>query len=327
MSKQHSWNAVPIVIAIGLLLFTPGCKDTDRGLTEVNAYASFVSEGGDIAFPSDFPNGFVFIGSWAVNGNGGVAEIHAVYTRPMDVSSYHETGKFLDGAVLIKEVSTALGATHTTGEAFWAHESKTWFLMIKDSKQRFPANPLWGEGWGWAQFDPATKQQISTSYQTDCQSCHIPVRQSDWVYAYAYPVLGPKGQATRPMDAVMGDHAEDTPGDSGVIVGQGAGSDVAAGKVAFGIYCASCHSVTTGGTKIGPSLTGVVGRKAGTSPGYEYSPAMLNFDVTWTPENIAKHIEKPAELIPGNRMGKLFPRGVQDAKQREDIVAYLRTVR
>jgi cytochrome c len=129
------------------------------------------------------------------------------------------------------------------------------------------------------------------------------------------------------MDAVMGDRAEDTPADSGVIVGQAAGSDVAAGKAAFGIYCAACHSVTTGGTGIGPSLGGVVGRKAGTSPGYAYSPAMSNSEVIWTPENIAKHLEKPKELIPENRMGNLFPRGVQDAKQRGDIVAYLQTVR
>ena len=327
MSKRHSQNAGPMAIAIGLLLFAPGCSDTDRGRTDADAYSSFVSEGGDITFPADFPNGFVFIGSWAVNGTSGVAEIHAVYSRPIDVSNYKETGKFLDGALLVKEVSATLGAKHTTGNAFWAHESKTWFLMIKDSRERFPSNPLWGDGWGWAQFDPGTKKQISTNYETDCLSCHIPARKSDWVYAYAYPVLGPKGQAILPKDAGMGDRAEDTSGDSGVIVGQGAGSHVAAGKVAFGKNCAACHSVTTGGAGIGPSLAGVVGRKVGTSPGYAYSPAMSNSEIIWTPENIAKHLEKPAELIPGNRMGNLFPRGVQDARQRGDIIAYLQTVR
>jgi cytochrome c len=327
MNRQHLRNAGPITIAIGLLLFASGCKDTDRGPTGVDAYSSFVNEGGDITFPADFPNGYVFIGSWAVDSSDGVADIHSVYTRPVDVSNFKETGKFLDGAVLVKEVSGTLGATHTTGNAFWAHETKTWFLMIKDSKQRYPSNPLWGDGWGWAEFDPATKKQISTNYKADCQGCHIPARQSDWVYAYAYPVLGPKGQANLPKDAVMGDRAEETPVHGGVIAGQDAGSDVAAGKVAFGVTCAACHSVTTGGAGIGPSLAGVVGRKAGTSPGYAYSPAMSNSEVIWTPENIAKHLEKPKELIPENRMGNLFPRGVQDAKQRGDIVAYLQTVR
>lgn len=327
MSNQHSQNARRIAIAIGLLLFTAGCKDTDRGPTDVDAYSSFVNDRGDIKFPSDFPTGFVFIGSWAVNEAAGVTEIHAVYARPIDVSNYQKTGKFLDGAVLVKEVSTTLGAAHTTGNAFWANDTKTWFMMIKDSKQRFPSNPLWGDGWGWAEFDPDTKKQISTNYKTDCQSCHIPVSQSEWVYAYAYPVLGPKGQATRPKNTVMGDHAEDMLEQSGVMAGKEAGSDVAAGKVAFGKNCAACHSVTTGGTGIGPALAGVAGRKAGTLPGYEYSAAMSKSKVIWTPENIAKHLEKPQELIPGNRMGNLFPRGVQDAKQREDIVAYLQTVK
>lgn len=54
---------------------------------------------------------------------------------------------------------------------------------------------------------------------------------------------------------------------------------------------------------------------------------MSSSDVIWTPENLGKHLEKPKELIPGNRMGNLFPKGVQDAKQREDIVAYLQTVK
>jgi len=54
---------------------------------------------------------------------------------------------------------------------------------------------------------------------------------------------------------------------------------------------------------------------------------MSNSEVIWTPENIAKHLEKPKELIPGNRMGNLFPGGVQDPRQRGDIVAYLQTVR
>ncbi len=327
MRKQHSQNAGRMITAIGLLLFASGCKEVDRGRTEVDAYSSFVSEGGDIRFPADFPNGYVFIGSWAVNGSGGVADIHSVYTRPMDVSNFKETGKFLDGAVLVKEVSTTLGARHTTGNAFWAHKTKTWFLMIKDSKQRFPSNPLWGDGWGWGQFDPETKKQISTNYKADCQGCHIPARQSDWVYTYAYPALGPRGQSTIPKDAAAGDSAKDTPENSGVTIGQGTGNDVAAGKVAFGANCAACHSVTAGASGIGPSLAGVVGRKAGILPGYEYSPAMSNSKVIWTPENIAKHLEKPKDLIPGNRMGNLFPAGVQNARHRGDIVAYLQTVR
>lgn len=329
MSAKASQIAGFITIVIGVLLAATGCRQSDPvpAGVDVDAYSTFVSKVGDIEFPTDFPNGYVFIGSWAVSGADGVSEIHSVYGRPIDVVNFKETGKFLDGAVLVKEVSSALGANHTTGNSFWAHETKTWFMMIKDSKQRFPSNPLWGDGWGWAEFDPATRKQISTNYKADCLGCHVPAKQSDWVYSYAYPVLGPKGQATIPKDAVAADHAEDMPVHSSVMVGQEAGSEVVAGKRAFDINCASCHSLTPGETGIGPSLAGVLGRKAGTSPGYAYSPAMLNSEVIWTAENLSKHIEKPKELILGNRMGGLFPRGVQDAKQREDIVAYLQTVK
>jgi cytochrome c len=324
MVKQRLLFAVAIAIT-GLLLFVSGYKQAQSEPPEVSAYSSFVDETGNIKFPPGFPNGYVFIGSWAVNGSAGVAEIHAVYTRAVDVANFKATGEFLDGAVLVKEVSATLGAAHTTGNASWAHESKTWFMMIKDSKHRFQSNPLWGDGWGWAQFDPATRVQISKNYKTDCQGCHIPAKRSDWVYTYAYPALGPKGQTNLPKDAVSGDHAKDKPEQSSS-AGQGAGGDVVAGKTAFGINCASCHSVAPGANGMGPSLAGVVGRKAGTAPGYDYSTAMSNADLVWTLENISKHIEKPRELIPGNRMGNLFL-GLQNAKQRADVVAYLQTLK
>ncbi len=329
-AKLQSRSSGAVAIAIGLLLFSPGCRNLESEWPAVDAFAYLVSDSGNISFPAEFPDGFVFIGSWAVSATGGaagVADIHSVYARPMDVSAFKETGRFLDGAVLVKEVSATLGASHTTGNAFWAHETKTWFLMIKDTEKRFPTNPLWGDGWGWAQFDPDTKQQIATDYETDCRGCHVPVMQSDWVYTYAYPVLGPGGQAARPKDAVPGDTAGNTQGHGSASTGQGAGTDVVAGKAAFGANCAACHSVTASRNGIGPSLAGVVGRKAGAVPGYAYSPEMLNSGVIWVPENIAKHLEKPKEFIPGNRMGNLFPRGVQDAGQRGDIVAYLQTVR
>ena len=333
MSRIGSRMAAGSIVAIAALLCAGGCKQSDPVQAELDPYSSFVSKTGDIGFPANFPSGFVFIGSWAVTGDGGVADIHSVYARPIDVVNFNETGRFLDGAVLVKEVTLAVGSKHTTGNAFWANETKTWFLMVKDANERFPSNPLWGDGWGWAEFDPATKKQISTNYQADCKGCHVPAMQSDWVYSYAYPALGPNAQATVPKDIIVGEPeagaarhggavAQET-GSDAVDVAQDTGSDVAAGKVTFEIYCSSCHSMTPGENGIGPSLAGVAGRKAGTSAGYAYSPAMSSSEVIWTAENLASHIEKPKELIPGNRMGGLFPRGVQDAKKRGEIVAYL----
>lgn len=319
-------RAVLIFAAAGLLGLA-ACKETSSSSAEPDTYAQLVSEGGEISFPADFPNGFVFIGSWAVAGDGGVADIHSVYARPSDVTAFKTAGKFPDGAVLIKEVMATRGATHTTGEAFWPQETKTWFMMVKDAEGRFADNPLWGDGWGWAQFDPKdTTRQIATDYKTDCQSCHVPVKDSDWIYTYAYPTLGPKGQVNIPEGAMPAAMAHDATGHRSTATDGGKG-DPAAGKIAFEKTCTACHSTAAGQAGIGPSLAGVAGRKAGTGPGYEYSPQMVQSGVTWTPENLTKHLEKPREFIPGNRMGNLFPNGVTDAAERQDIVAYLGTLK
>jgi hypothetical protein len=52
--------------------------------------------------------------------------------------------------VLVKEVFATDHAQLTTGDAHWATGTKVWFVMIKDDKGRYPGNPLWGDGWGWA---------------------------------------------------------------------------------------------------------------------------------------------------------------------------------
>lgn len=320
------------VVASIVLVGVSACKEAGPVSAEPDAYSQMVSADGAISFPADFPNGFMFIGSWAVAGDEGVADIHSVYARPSDVEAFKQAGKFPDGAVLIKEVSSTRGATHTTGEAFWPDQTKTWFMMIKDTQGRFDSNPLWGDGWGWAQFDPKDpSRQIATDYKVDCQACHTPVKDLDWIYTYAYPALGPKGQVNIPSDATAGAMAE---GAAGHRTGAAAASDpadgqgdVAAGKIAFEATCAACHSTAPGQAGIGPSLAGVAGRKSGTGPGYQYSQQIIDAGITWTPENLAKHLEDPKGFIPGNRMGNLFPNGVKDAKQRSDIIAFLETLK
>lgn len=87
--------------------------------------------------------------------------------------------------------------------------------------------------------------------------------------------------------------------------------------------CAACH--TSDGTNgLGPSIKGVYGRKAGTARGFTYSPAMKKAGVTWDDETLEAFIANPQKAIPGN----LMPfSGVADAKQRAEIIAYLKTVK
>lgn len=75
---------------------------------------------------------------------------------------------------------------------------------------------------------------------------------------------------------------------------------------------------------IGPSLFGVVGREAGTIPGFHYSPANKNSGITWTPEKLDPYLTNPKAIVPGTTM--MFA-GLKDAQQRADLIAYLATLK
>ena len=91
---------------------------------------------------------------------------------------------------MVKEIDATDHAQMTTGDAHWATKNIEWFILIKDEKQRFPNNPLWGDGWGWALFKAdAPDKQVATDYKKDCISCHVPAKSTDWIYVQGYPVL------------------------------------------------------------------------------------------------------------------------------------------
>jgi cytochrome c len=96
--------------------------------------------------------------------------------------------------------------------------------------------------------------------------------------------------------------------------------DAEAGKKVFQ-KCAPCHSVGPGATnKVGPNLSGLVGRKSGTEEGFSYSDAMKNSGLTWDEATFKEYITDPKKKVPGNKM--LFP-GVKDELERDDLFAYL----
>jgi cytochrome c len=102
-----------------------------------------------------------------------------------------------------------------------------------------------------------------------------------------------------------------------------AGSNAdAGGEIKFNTFCRQCHSFVKGDNRLGPSLYGVVGRKAGTAPGYlAYSSSMKMAGWVWTPEMIDKWITNPYKILPNTNM-RPFP-GVPDAKTRQTIIAFL----
>ncbi len=98
--------------------------------------------------------------------------------------------------------------------------------------------------------------------------------------------------------------------------------DAASGKQAFA-QCAACHAVTNA-NGLGPSLQGIVGRKSGAFPDFRYSRVMKNAGITWDDKNLDAFLTDPQKLVPGNVMP--FS-GMADAKQRADVIAYLKTVK
>lgn len=103
-----------------------------------------------------------------------------------------------------------------------------------------------------------------------------------------------------------------------------AADEVAAGKAAFK-KCVLCHVTEAGkSNKAGPSLFGVVGRKSAALQDYNYSEAMEKFDRTWDEATLDEYLADPRGAVPGTKM--IYP-GIKDKKEREEIIAYLETLK
>jgi cytochrome c len=100
--------------------------------------------------------------------------------------------------------------------------------------------------------------------------------------------------------------------------------DAAAGQVLFTHKCAICHTVVEGQNKAGPSLYGVVGRRAGSLATYTYSDAMKNANRTWDAATLDDYLQAPRQKIPGVKM--IFA-GLPDEADRQNVIAYLETLK
>jgi len=98
--------------------------------------------------------------------------------------------------------------------------------------------------------------------------------------------------------------------------------DAAAGGMAFQ-QCAECHSPGSA-DNAGPGLKGVFGRRAGAKDGFAYSAAMKKAAVTWDDKTLDAFLADPRAVVPGTSM---VYGGDTDAKERADLVAYLKTLK
>ena len=108
--------------------------------------------------------------------------------------------------------------------------------------------------------------------------------------------------------------------ESGDIMALFASANAAEGAKIFK-KCAACHSITEGGAnKIGPALWGVLGRPAGTVPGYKYSKAMAAHGKNWSFEEMNGFLIKPKDWIKGTKMSFA---GLKKAKDRASVILYM----
>jgi cytochrome c len=109
----------------------------------------------------------------------------------------------------------------------------------------------------------------------------------------------------------------------GVSVASAAEGDPAKGENVFK-KCKICHQIGEGAkNQVGPQLNGVVGRKAGTAEGFNYSPAMKEAGekgTVWTDEALHKYTENPKDFVPQNKMAFV---GLKKEDERDDVIAYL----
>lgn len=101
-------------------------------------------------------------------------------------------------------------------------------------------------------------------------------------------------------------------------------ADPVAGKAAFRAQCALCHSAEPGdnGGAQGPSLVGVIGRKAASASGFSYTAALRNSKLTWDAQTLDRYLAAPMQVVPGSSM--VIP--LEDDADRRNVIAYFQAL-
>jgi cytochrome c len=100
-------------------------------------------------------------------------------------------------------------------------------------------------------------------------------------------------------------------------------ADPAAGEKIFKTQCGICHAVAAGENRIGPTLFGVVGRRAGSVPGFNYTADHKKLDITWDAAILDKYLTNPRAMVPDTSM---VYAGLKNDAERADLIAYLETL-
>ncbi|HWK87944.1 MAG TPA: copper-containing nitrite reductase [Xanthobacteraceae bacterium] len=167
-----------------------------------------------------------------------------------------------------------------------------------------------------------TTSPQQTAQQTEVQpSPEKPVQLAAKAPAPATPA--PSAKATPPASSAPAahQHMQTAQAPAAVPAATPAAGDEAskAGRLVFR-KCSACHSLEAGKNSLGPSLANIVGQKAGAVPGYNYSSAIKNSNLTWDAATLDAYLNDPQKVVPGNKMP--FP-GLKTENERRAIIAFL----
>lgn len=99
--------------------------------------------------------------------------------------------------------------------------------------------------------------------------------------------------------------------------------DAAAGKKLYASTCLGCHGDAKTAPTTGPKLTGLIGRKAGTGASGVISRANTESPIVWSDKTLDQYLAAPSTTIHGT----IMPIGVNNPKDRADLIAYLKTLK
>ena len=121
------------------------------------------------------------------DGEATFPEFHSVYMDPESFAEYEKTGKFRDGTVLIKELSSVGSKKAASGNGYFQGEFTGLEASIKDSK-RFKDEP---GNWAYFSFGHKypLKAEVSKNAGAACNQCHQDNAKKDWIFSQYYPAL------------------------------------------------------------------------------------------------------------------------------------------
>lgn len=85
------------------------------------------------------------------------------------------------------------------------------------------------------------------------------------------------------------------------------------------VRCAACHALAY--DRVGPRHCGLLGRRAGSVPGFTYSEAMKKSGLTWNEKTLDRFLAQPMKVVPGTSMTY---DGIASPKERAELIAYLK---